>query len=105
MDGRAARSASLMTLTRSDFPQEIERKFLLTRIPENLTSYPHDEIEQGYLAAERSGTQVRLRKKGNARTLTFKRCYKNAREEREIRLSAAQFDALWPATNGQRLTK
>ncbi len=30
---------------------------------------------------------------------------KGAREEREIRLSADQFDALWPATIGRRLTK
>ena len=49
--------------------------------------------------------QVRLRKKGNVRSLTYKRGSKSAREEREVRLSAEQFDALWPATAGRRLTK
>ena len=94
-----------MTLTKTNTPREIERKFLLRRTPENLADYPHEEIEQGYLAAERGGVQVRLRKKGNVRTLAFKRGTKSAREEREIRLSVEQFDALWPATAGRRLSK
>ena len=76
-----------MTLTKTNTPREIERKFLLRRRPENLADYPHEEIEQGYLAVERGGVQVRLRKKGNVRTLAFKRGTKSAREEREIRLS------------------
>ena len=49
--------------------------------------------------------QVRLRQKGSIRSLTYKRGNRRAREEREIRLSAEQFDALWPATAGRRLTK
>lgn len=85
--------------------REIERKFLLKRLPDRLADYPHEEIEQGYLAVERGGVQVRLRKKGNVRTLAFKRGNKSVREEREIRLSAEQFEALWPATVDRRLTK
>ncbi len=85
--------------------REIERKFLLKRLPTDLTSYPHAEIDQGYLAVEESGLQVRLRKKGEALSLTFKRGKSNEREEREIRLSAEQFDALWPATERRRLSK
>ncbi len=94
-----------MTLTRTDHPREIERKFLLKHLPDGLTRYPHEEIEQGYLAVERGGVQVRLRKKGAVRSLTYKRGSKSAREEREVRLSAEQFDALWAATAGRRLTK
>ena len=30
---------------------EIERKYLLDQLPENLTSYPCKKIEQGYLSA------------------------------------------------------
>ncbi|MGZ5023431.1 MAG: CYTH domain-containing protein [Chthoniobacterales bacterium] len=93
-----------MTLTRTEFPREIERKFLIKRLPAGLTDYPHEEIEQGYLAIE-SGVQVRLRKKGGIRSLTYKRGNKNLREEREVRLSAEQFDALWPGTAGRRLSK
>ena len=85
--------------------REIERKFLLKRLPDGLTTFPHEEIEQGYLALERGGVQVRLRKKGPVRSLTYKRGEKNPREEREVRLSGEQFDALWPATSGRRLTK
>jgi len=94
-----------MTLTKTNPPREIERKFLLKRLPEGLTDYPHEEIAQGYLAVERGGVQVRLRKKGNVRSLTYKRGTKNAREEREVRLSVEQFEALWPATEDRRLTK
>ncbi|MDP9003375.1 MAG: adenylate cyclase [Verrucomicrobiota bacterium] len=85
--------------------REIERKFLLKRFPPGLKNFPPHLIEQGYLAVGLGGVQVRLRKKGTNRTLTFKRGTKGAREEREIRLGAAQFDLLWPATAGCRLTK
>lgn len=87
------------------FSTEIERKFLLKRVPDNLEKYPRAEIEQGYLAIDSGGHHVRLRKKGDARSLTYKRDYGIRREEREIRLTADQFEALWPATAGRRLTK
>jgi len=85
--------------------REIERKFLLKRFPPGLKTFPHDTIAQGYLAVGPGGVQVRLRKKGSVRSLTFKRGTKGVREEREIRLSVEQFNALWPATVGRRLTK
>lgn len=94
-----------MSLSKTASSREIERKFLLKRRPDGLKSFPHEEIAQGYLAVAAGGLQVRLRKKGSVRTLTYKRGNKRAREEREIRLSAEQFDALWPATAGRRLTK
>jgi adenylate cyclase len=94
-----------MSVSKIAMPREIERKFLVQRLPENLAQYPHDEIQQGYLAVAPGGVQVRLRKKGAIRSLTFKRGNRGAREEREIRLSAEQFDALWPATAGRRLGK
>lgn len=85
--------------------QEIERKFLIKKLPAALAKFPHAEIAQGYLAVGPGGVQVRLRKKGAVRSLTFKRGTRPAREEREIRLSVEQFEALWPATEGRRLTK
>lgn len=97
-------AARNMSFTKTEVPREIERKFLLQRLPDGLYEFPHEEIAQGYLAIE-PGIQVRLRKKGSIRSLAFKRGSKSAREEREIRLSAEQFDALWPATEGRRLTK
>ena len=85
--------------------REIERKFLLGRLPDKLNSSRCYIIEQGYLASESAGRQVRLRKKSNVATLTFKVGRGSHREEREIRLSPKQFDALWPGTAGRRLRK
>ena len=31
---------------------EIERKFIVSELPENLQDYPHHEIEQGYLCMD-----------------------------------------------------
>jgi CYTH domain-containing protein len=91
--------------TRAAGNREIERKFLLRRVPDELESSRCYIIDQGYLASEPAGRQVRLRKKGTIPTLTFKVGRGSHREEREIRLSAKQFDALWPATAGRRLRK
>lgn len=85
--------------------REIERKFRVRRMPENLSDFPHAEIAQGYLAIAAGGVQVRLRKAGEQHSLTYKRNDGAARVEREIELTPAQFDILWPATAGKRLTK
>ena len=85
--------------------REIERKFLLKRLPEELKRSRRYVIAQGYLATEPAGRQVRLRKKGKTASLTFKMGRGAAREEREIKLSPKQFAALWPGTAGRRLRK
>lgn len=85
--------------------REIERKFLVRRLPENLAHHCHREIEQGYLAVAPGGVQVRLRKAGAEHTLTYKRDDGASRIEREVNLTAEQFDILWPPTDGYRLTK
>lgn len=84
---------------------EIERKFLIDKLPRALGRYPQKEIAQGYLSVGRDKSHVRLRRAGRACTLTFKRGPARAREEREIHLTPAQFAILWPATAGSRLTK
>ncbi len=33
-----------MTLTKTNSPREIERKFLLKNLPDGLTNFPHEEI-------------------------------------------------------------
>ena len=84
---------------------EIERKFLPKELPEEFKCFSPNEIEQGYLAVGRDKSHVRLRRQGRACSLTFKRGYAPKREEREIQLNRAQFETLWPATAGRRLTK
>src|SRR5207253_581077 len=85
--------------------REIERKFLIKRLPVKILRSRHFPIAQGYLANEPGGRHVRLRKKARAASLTFKVGRASNREEREIRLSPKQFATLWPATAGRRLRK
>lgn len=47
---------------------EIERKYLLDQLPENLTSYPCKKIEQGYLSTE---PVVRIRRSDDAQALSY----------------------------------
>ncbi len=86
--------------------KEIERKFLITRLPpsviEKHTALP---IQQGYITNDPSGQQVRVRSKGNTYYLTVKGRGDLEREEVETELSVEQFDTLWPLTAGRRLMK
>jgi len=85
--------------------REIERKFLLRKLPPNLRHFRSRTIEQGYLAVKTDGTQIRLRKAGRHHSLTIKRGRGLSRQEIEIDLARDQFEELWPATAGCRLTK
>ena len=85
--------------------REIERKFLVRKLPAELHALPRAEITQGYLVSLDDGLQVRLRKAGERHSLTYKRGTGSVREEREVELTQQQFDALWPATEGKRLFK
>jgi CYTH domain-containing protein len=83
---------------------EIERKFLVSSpdaIPEASEVRP---IAQGYLAVT-DDTEVRVRRLGEEAFLTVKRGHGEVRREEEVELSAEQFDALWPLTEGWRLEK
>src|SRR2546423_9317628 len=82
--------------------REIERKFLIKRLPVEILRSRHLQIAQGYLANEPGSRHVRLRKKAKTASLTFKVGRGSTREEREIRLSPKQFAVLWPATAGGR---
>ena len=93
------------TRNRTRHNREIERKFLVKWRPENLKQWRSVVIDQGYLATESVGRQVRLRKAGNTRSLTFKVGRSSHREEREVKLSPKQFATLWPGTAGRRLRK
>lgn len=87
--------------------QEIERKFLVREMPANLAQFRNRKITQGYLAVGTGGVQVRLRKAGQKLSLTYKRDQGRGRvrQEREVILTRRQFDLLWPASAGKRLTK
>lgn len=48
---------------------EIEKKFLVKYLPEDLEKYPYDKIEQGYLCGN---PVLRIRKRNNEYILTYK---------------------------------
>ena len=57
---------------------EIERKFLLNKLPDNLSDYPHHDIEQAYLCRN---PVVRIRRQDDDYILTYKGGGKMIREE------------------------
>ena len=85
--------------------KEIERKFLVKELPFDLEMHPSVSIEQGYLALEPNGQEVRLRRKGKLYYLTVKSQGTLVREEYEVELSQDQFEILWPGTATRRLQK
>lgn len=84
---------------------EIERKFLVCVPPARLMGARASEIEQGYVAIEADGAEVRLRRRDSEFTLTVKRGGGLVRAQLEVALAREQFEALWPATEGRRLRK
>lgn len=84
---------------------EVERKWLVTTPPREALAAASELIEQGYLTVGASGAETRLRRRAGRCTLTVKSGAGMARAEREVELSAEQFEALWPATEGARLVK
>jgi adenylate cyclase len=83
---------------------EIERKFLVVEPPE-LAAARASEIEQGYLVIGADGAEARVRRRDGVCTLTVKSGTGLARGETEISITADQFEALWPATEGSRIEK
>ena len=86
-------------------PKEIERKFLVQSLPENIESFSRKEIAQGYITITQDGTEVRLRRKDNKYYQTVKSGSGKVRTENEIEITEEQFNALWGTTEGKRLEK
>jgi adenylate cyclase len=84
---------------------EVERKYLLSARPDGLDAHESSRLEQGYLALDPAGAEVRVRRKGAKHTLTVKTGAGLARGEEELTLDAADFDRLWPLTEGRRVVK
>src|ERR1700755_2988402 len=84
---------------------EGERKYLLAARPGGLDEHESGRLEQVYLALDPAGAEVRVRRKGTKHTLTVKTGAGLARGEEEVALDAADFDRLWPLTEGRRVVK
>src|SRR3954468_2632128 len=82
---------------------EIERKFLLEAVPDGLG--PGERIEQGYLAIDPAGAEVRVRRKGAKTLMTVKTGSGMVRGEEEFGLDGELFARLWAMTEGRRVVK
>lgn len=85
-------------------PQEIERKFLVAAMPD-LTAARRASLRQGYVTRPEDSIELRLRQSDATFVLCVKAGEGIVRSEREIALDAAQFDHLWPQTEGRRIEK
>ena len=63
---------------------EIERKFLINKLPENIKEYPFHIIEQAYLC---TNPVVRVRRQDEDYILTYKGSGMMAREEYNLPLN------------------
>lgn len=81
---------------------EIERKFLIKSLPENLSSYEHYEIMQAYIC---TSPTLRLRRQGDSFIFTFKGKGDIKRTEFEYRLSEEEFNRLWEKVETNKIIK
>lgn len=81
---------------------EIERKYTLKRLPENLESYPCKIIEQAYL---NTAPVVRIRKSNENYYLTYKGSGLMAREEYNLPLDEASYRHLLEKADGNVISK
>jgi CYTH domain-containing protein len=81
---------------------EIERKYLITRLPEGATDHPHHLIEQGYLSTE---PVVRVRREDDNYYLTYKSKGLLEREEYNLPLTMESYNHLIQKADGHILTK
>lgn len=76
---------------------EIERKYLIHKLPENLDDYPRQEIAQGYLSTE---PVVRIRRSDDNYILTYKGKGMMVREEYNLPLTKEAFEHMKPKADG-----
>ena len=81
---------------------EIERKYLIKKLPEDLAQYPHMEMEQAYLCTE---PVVRVRKEGEDYVLTYKSKGLMVREEYNLPLTKESYEHLLEKADGTVITK
>lgn len=81
---------------------EIERKYLVRELPENLEQYPHKELEQAYLCTD---PVVRVRKEGEDYVLTYKSKGLMVREEYNLPLNERAYAHLLEKADGLVISK
>lgn len=83
-------------------PIEIERKYLIRRLPENLSQYQCKKIAQGYIC---TNPVVRIRKSDDEYYLTYKGKGLMAREEYNLPLTQEGYEHMLPKIDGRLIEK
>lgn len=81
---------------------EIERKYLISQLPEDFKEYPCRIIEQGYLNTE---PVVRIRRDNDKYELTYKSKGFMTREEYNLPLTKDAYEHLLPKIDGRLICK
>lgn len=87
---------------RDNTPMEIERKFLVKKLPGNLDSYPSHKITQGYIC---TSPVIRVRKWDSDYFFTYKSGGLMAHSEIEAPISAEAFNHLLAKSDGTVISK
>ena len=81
---------------------EIERKYLIRELPENLETYAYHDIEQAYLC---TAPVVRIRRQDHRYILTYKSSGMMAHEEYNLPLTREAYEHLKAKADGNVITK
>ena len=81
---------------------EIEKKYLVSELPDNLPQYKYRKIEQGYLS---TSPVVRVRMDNDKYYLTYKGKGLLAREEYNLPLTKESYEHLIQKADGNIITK
>ena len=81
---------------------EIERKFLVDRLPEHLEQYDTQQLEQAYLCTDPVG---RVRRQGDEYILTYKGKGHMVREEYNLPLNEQAYEHLLEKADGNVIRK
>lgn len=81
---------------------EIERKFLVKELPENLAQYEFKQIKQGYISTKPT---IRIRQQDHTYILTVKGKGAIQRQEFEMEIEKEQFDNLLNKVEGGYISK
>ena len=81
---------------------EIERKYLIHKLPDHLEAYPHRTLEQAYLCTE---PVVRVRRDADDYILTYKSKGLMMREEHNLPLTEEAYCHLREKADGRIITR
>jgi adenylate cyclase len=84
---------------------EIERKFLVKRLPSRRRRSASSQIVQGYFPIAGKDVEIRLRRKGSKHFITVKGGHGRRRLEEEVEIPESKFRALWALTRTARIAK